>query len=182
MNIEELVAGSPVISLVGKTEKDPEVSSFLEKLKKLDTEILIYEPEDQDIKDKNDKWACYWSEPLGFCIELLDGVVAYVSFNQNVPKGIDPLYEEFFAGVHTKKDVSKRLRKSDKFGDRVEQWYVGKDMLLGMLYDYDDYDKLTYVSFGTQMIFSDPDNVPNRYSPIMETLYDLPEGEYEDED
>ena len=47
MNIEELVAGSPVISLVGKKEKDSEVHSFLEKLKKLDTEILIYEPEEE---------------------------------------------------------------------------------------------------------------------------------------
>ena len=149
--------------------------AFVEKLKAMDPAMLIHEPMQEDIHTANDRSTCHYSDALGFTMDFQDQWVACVTYKVGAAHELDPLFDQCFKGVSTQGEVHALLGKPLHSDDTADQYKVGEDMIVGMVYYTLGSDELTAVAFGTKHIFSSRERYPNRWCAVFDALYDLPD-------
>lgn len=181
------INSSSAISQVGKKKDDPLVQELISFLKTNDPFFEIYEPCPENIVTLNDNWATYEARSFGFTIEFLDVWVSNVSFTIAFsdfykPTEMRKIYSGSFdsklQGCTNRAEVHQSLGKPNNANNDMDQYYVGEDLILGLLYE-EATENLLNISYGAKKIFSNPEYFPNRFSLIFNSLHDIPNDENE---
>lgn len=182
IKVKDINDGSRLIRLVGKEKDSPEVQELLTLIKENDSAFMPIRPQEKDIHSIKDQWVNYNSPVFGINLETVYRWLACISFS--IARGLyymaeeERLYEGVLPdGLHncrTRDQAHGILGKPVKQTNDTDQYPPDNDVILGFLHDYDDTGKLLTTSYGTSKVLSNPRYLPNRFSPVMESLRDVP--------
>jgi hypothetical protein len=164
--------------LLGLGTPDKRVKKFMNTIhSKFESDFIIREPLPDDIESVRDKWQSYECEKLGLIIEVVDGVVAVLSFRSGVStfEGREPVPAypcELLDGLSV---TSTKQQIREQCGDPVksESWYdqfeLDDRVRMSALYN-ESSRQVSVISYGYKPIFIDETKRPNRISMIFESL------------
>jgi hypothetical protein len=178
MSIESIIFDfNNLLSLVDLKKHNQEVIDLLNYLTQNDPHFSFNSPMEEDIILVSDRWEIYHSPSFGFTIEFLDESVSNISFQLRTGKNDDETEKSYtgklglnLINCKNRKDVLALFGNQIRSGEFFDQYHIEENKILGFLYDLEMFHLVTHVSFGSKRIFSDPDLIPNRYSPVFVSL------------
>lgn len=159
--------GLKLKELLGSSKE--ELKELLNFIKSSDPSHKIYEPIDDDIVNDNDKWVVYMAFNDGFIIEFLEDKLIYIAFDLRfLDKEIIRL-PTFFNNINSIEDLD--IEGEFNHDDSCFQTIIDSSIVLAFLLDDDFKKNVNVIAFGDLTVFSDENNLPNRYSEVLGGLF-----------
>lgn len=155
-------------NLIGKSIDDAGVVQLIEQVKAIDPTYLLHEPMEEDIQYDNDKWKVGDAFEESFTFEFLNGKLIYISFSLNpIDNKVIELSDDIRSFYSKEKlELNGYYSKRDGYYQRA----LDSNLVVGLIEDENQKERIKMISFGDYEIFSNEENLPNRYSEILTGL------------